>query len=102
MSNYVVYTIKGKDCFGEFEIQRRFNEFYTIRELLLSKWPGQYIPPIPEKSVSTGQDIVTERIRLLNIFCMKMIQIKHLYYSEEFQDIFLRSTNPDITKVTNL
>ncbi|CAD8181275.1 unnamed protein product [Paramecium octaurelia] len=98
ISNYVVYTIKGKDCFGEFEAQRRFNEFYTIRELLLAKWPGQYIPPIPEKSVSTGTEIIIERTRLLNIFCMKMMQIKHLYYSEEFYDIFLRSTSPDINK----
>ncbi|CAD8167674.1 unnamed protein product [Paramecium pentaurelia] len=98
ISTYYVYTIKGKDCFGEFETQRRFNEFYTIRELLLVKWPGQYIPPIPEKSVSTGSEIIIERTRLLNIFCMKMMQIKHLYYSEEFYDIFLRSTNPDLNK----
>ncbi|CAD8166047.1 unnamed protein product [Paramecium octaurelia] len=98
ISNYVVYTIKGKDCFGDFETQRRFNEFFTIRELLLAKWPGQYVPPIPEKSVSTGSEIIMERTRLLNIFCMKMMQIKHLYYSEEFYDIFLRSTNPDINK----
>ncbi|CAD8084704.1 unnamed protein product [Paramecium primaurelia] len=98
ISTYIVYTIKGKDCFGEFETCRRFNEFYTIRELLLAKWPGQYIPPIPEKSVSTGTEIIIERTRLLNIFCMKMMQIKHLYYSEEFYDIFLRSTNPDINK----
>ncbi|CAD8098308.1 unnamed protein product [Paramecium sonneborni] len=98
ISNYVVYTIKGKDCFGQFETQRRFNDFYMIRELLLAKWPGQYIPPIPEKSVNAGSDIILERTRLLNIFCMKMMQIKHLYYSEEFYDIFLRSTNQEISK----
>ncbi|CAD8098919.1 unnamed protein product [Paramecium sonneborni] len=98
LSNYIVYTIKGKDCFGQFETQRRFNEFFTIRELLLAKWPGQYVPPIPEKSVNAGSEIIVERIRLLNIFCMKIMQIKHLYYSEEFYEIFLRSTNPDINK----
>lgn len=49
MNKYLVYTIKGKDAFGPFEVQRRFNEFYILRETLLATWPGLYIPPIPEK-----------------------------------------------------
>ena len=35
MNKYLVYTVKGKDALGNFEVQRRFNEFYTLREALL-------------------------------------------------------------------
>lgn len=34
MSSYTVYCIKGQDKNGEFEVYRRYNEFYTIREVL--------------------------------------------------------------------
>lgn len=98
MSKYTVYTLKGKDALGEFEIQRRFNEFFTLREVLLAKWPGQYIPPIPDKQMNIDKEAIIERVRLLNIFVMKMTQIRHLYYSEEFATVFLRSLNPDIAK----
>ena len=50
----------------------------------MSTWPGLYIPPIPEKSVNPSGEELLERVRLLNIFVMKMAQIKYLYYSEEF------------------
>lgn len=72
MNKYLVYTIKGKDAFGPFEVQRRFNEFYILRETLLATWPGLYIPPIPEKSVNPSGEELLERVRLLNIFVMKM------------------------------
>ena len=35
LSKYTVYTIKGSDKLGEFEVQRRFNEFHALRELLI-------------------------------------------------------------------
>mgnify|MGYP001808056420 CR=1 FL=1 len=43
-----------------------------------------YIPPLPDKLVNPTGDQLLERVRLLNIFVMKMAQIKYLYYSEEF------------------
>lgn len=84
MNKFLVYTVKGKDALGNFEVQRRFNEFYTLRESLLQIWPGLYIPPLPDKLVNPTGDQLLERVRLLNIFVMKMAQIKYLYYSEEF------------------
>ena len=43
--------ISGMDRSGSFEIRRRFNDFYLLREGLLKKFPGIYIPPVPEKKV---------------------------------------------------
>jgi sorting nexin-1/2 len=49
MSKYVLYTIKGTDKDGPFEAFRRYSDFFHLREILLQRWPGCYIPPIPPK-----------------------------------------------------
>lgn len=47
--NYVVYTVKGSDSHGPFEVLRRFSEFYALKETLNARWPGCFVPPVPEK-----------------------------------------------------
>jgi len=47
MIKYVAYNVCGKDKKGEFNIFRRYNEFYELRKLLVQNWPGMLIPPIP-------------------------------------------------------
>ena len=48
---FTSYMISGTDKLGAFEIRRRFNDFFVLREGLRKKFPGCYIPPIPEKKV---------------------------------------------------
>ena len=45
----VKYTVIGQDSEGKFEIQRRYNEFLALNETLNARWPGCYVPAIPEK-----------------------------------------------------
>ena len=49
VQKYVVYNIKGFDKDGEFEVLRRYSNFYVLRNVLLKRWPGCFIPPLPEK-----------------------------------------------------
>lgn len=35
LSKFTVYTIKGSDKLGDLDIQRRYNEFHALRELLI-------------------------------------------------------------------
>ena len=49
VQKYVVYTIKGVDEDGAFETYRRFSNFHFLRECLVKRWPGCFIPPVPEK-----------------------------------------------------
>ena len=49
VQKYVVYTIKGIDKDGPFETYRRYSHFHNLREVLVKRWPGCFIPPIPEK-----------------------------------------------------
>jgi sorting nexin-1/2 len=44
---HFTYLITGNDNQGEFEIRRRYNDFYYLRESLKKQWPGIYIPPVP-------------------------------------------------------
>ena len=50
LSDYIQYKIKGRDQIGEFEVWRRFREFYDLHKYLSHLWPGCYIPPLPLKS----------------------------------------------------
>ena len=46
---FTTYHIQGGDNLGEFLIARRFKEFLLFREVLFSRYPGLYIPPMPSK-----------------------------------------------------
>jgi sorting nexin-1/2 len=48
---HIKYTIVGVDSDGEFTEVRRFKEFYSLRNILVQRWPGIYIPALPEKKI---------------------------------------------------
>jgi DNA-directed RNA polymerase subunit H (RpoH/RPB5) len=96
---FVIYAIRGSDKDGAYETFRRYSEFNTVRTIMVTRWPGCYVPPLPPKKKvgNMDQKFIEERRRFLDHFCKLVAEIPYLYYSEEFQ-IFLRSTNPDIDK----
>lgn len=47
IKSYIVYTIKLKN--RNDAILRRFSDFFLLREKLIIRWPGVYIPNIPPK-----------------------------------------------------
>jgi len=51
LSRHTVYNIKGYDKLGQFDVYRRFSEFYALKELLAVRWPGCFIPSIPAKEI---------------------------------------------------
>lgn len=90
-SKYVVYHITGSDKNGTIDVFRRFNEFYKMRLALVKRFPGCFIPSIPEKSISLIDDeVANKRMRYLDDFLKRVARLTHLYNSEEFQAL-LRS-----------
>lgn len=86
VSQHVVYTVKGEDKLGTFEVLRRFSDFDSLKVFLQKRWPSCYIPPIPDKK-SVGnmdQKFIEDRRSLLEGFVKKVTELKHLWYSEEF------------------
>ena len=53
---YTVYHIKGEDKNGAIEVYRRYNEFYKMRVALVKRYPGCFIPSIPDKAISIIDD----------------------------------------------
>jgi hypothetical protein len=56
---FYTYLISGSDDIGAFEIRRRYNDFFYLRESLVKIWPALYIPPIPEKKIAVSLLIYT-------------------------------------------
>lgn len=100
LNKYTVYLIRGEDKDGQIEVYRRFSEFYALREVLLQRWPGCFIPAVPDKKVIGKNDdmIKKNRERFLDSFVKKIASLPYLYYSQEFQ-VLLRSKEGNITEV---
>jgi hypothetical protein len=100
LTKYVLYAIRGSDRDGTFEIYRRFSDFAVLRKTMVKRWPGVYVPPIPEKKSMGNLDakFIEERRKQLEKFCLKVAELPHLFYADEFK-IFTRSGVLDLEKV---
>ena len=99
MSGHIKYTVSGVDQDGPFEEARRFSEFFALKEALTARWPGVYIPAIPEKKVMGNKDdkFVEERRALLERFMKELAKFDYLTSSREFK-VFARERG-DIEKI---
>lgn len=91
IGSHTQYKLKGKDHEGEFDFNRRYKEFYALRNLLTKNWPGFFIPAIPPK-VKIGKmedNIIQERCYLFNRFMKDVSEIPYLWESDEVK-VFLR------------
>jgi hypothetical protein len=92
VGSVIKYTVIGNDNEGRFEIQRRYNEFLALNNALNDRWPGCYVPAIPEKQLIGDKEdgFVEERRQLLERFIRECSKYKFLTESKEFK-IFSRS-----------
>ena len=84
------YTVSGVDSEGKFEVQRRYKEFDALYRVLIQRWPGCYIPAIPEKVLDNKDDTFVELRRgLLERFLRECSKYSWLVESQEMK-IFAR------------
>ena len=78
--NFVLYHIEGT-LLSEM-IDRRYSDFWTLREKLLDNWPCIYIPGLPPKKAigNLEEDFIHLRTRQLNHF------LKEINTFEEFDN----------------
>ena len=98
-AGHVRYTVAGIDSEGPFEESRRYKEFFAVRVTLAQRWPGIYIPAIPEKKLVGNNDdnFVEERRALLERFMKECGRLDYVTHSKEFR-IFARDRG-DIEKI---
>jgi sorting nexin-1/2 len=91
-SNNVIYTIKTLDSTGNYEFTRDYNEFISIRKILAKKWPGIYIPPLPNRSILSNiyLKFVKTYKKQTQYFLEYLSCYEFLYTTEELQ-CFLKS-----------
>tara|TARA_B110000285_G_C15068066_1_gene586298 strand:- start:810 stop:1157 length:348 start_codon:yes stop_codon:yes gene_type:complete len=90
--------VTGVDDEGDFSEIRRFREFYALADCLRIRWPGCYVPSIPEKKVANEkEEFVEERRSLLERFMKEIAKFDYIIYSKEFK-VFARGKG-EIDKV---
>ena len=91
MKTHVVYTVKGQDDISEYEAIRRYKDFFALRNILITRWPGCFVPAIPPKQATGNHDLIfiEQRRKALEEFLKQAADIKHIYESDEFQ-LFIR------------
>jgi hypothetical protein len=84
---HIVYKCRGADNQGTWEGERRYNNFFALREKMEQRWPGIPIPQLPPKKVlgSKGLKFINERRFYLERFLKKMATFPFLVNSAEFQ-----------------
>jgi sorting nexin-1/2 len=99
VGGHIRYTVSGLDIDGSFEESRRYKEFFALRTTLAQRWPGIYIPAIPEKKLVGNNDdgFLEERRHLLERFMKECGRLGYVTHSKEFK-IFARDKG-DIEKI---
>lgn len=85
ISEHHVYPVIGRDSHGEIECNRRFQHFYDFRTMLINRFPGLYIPPVPKKTTTGKKDeaVIRERRYFLDLFVKEVVSLKYLAMSRE-------------------
>ena len=89
----IKYTVEGVDDEGDFSVVRRYREFHALATVLKQRWPGCYVPAIPEKKFINGKDeqFVEERRTLLERFMKEIAKYDYIVFSKEFK-LFARGS----------
>ena len=79
---YTSYTLQGTRV--PEPLIRRYRDFDCLRNKLMERWPGIFIPNIPHKKKvgALEKEVVDMRIEMINRFLKKNSQIDYLYNSD--------------------
>ena len=101
IKSYVQYKVTGK--LVKEPIYRRFSDFYSLREKLVERWSGLYIPNLPPKLTmgNLEKKVIEMRTRVINDFCHKISKFNFILDSDELQ-IFLIRCNDVSKSISNL
>lgn len=96
LTSYTSYTLQGVRV--PEPLTRRYRDFASLRDKIIERWPGIYIPALPHKQVvgSNDKEVVDMRIEMINRFCEQLSQIGCIFNSEEVET-FIQNSN-DIQK----
>ena len=81
--NYISFTVETQPL--GWTVQRRYNDFDSLRKLLLKYYPFQLVAPLPNKkfgSKKLGKDYISKTMNVLNDFMNNIIKNESFKASE--------------------
>ena len=92
VKGFTFYTLKGSTV--PETLSRRYRDFDALRKKMVERWPGIFIPKLPNKKKvgNKGKKISVIRVEMLNRFLKKISKIKFLMESEEM-GLFLQNSS---------
>ena len=95
--DFVTYEVVGYDMKGDFQVRKRYSDFFLLRKTLRERWPGFYIPAIPPKKVigNLESDFIKNRLSHLDNFVKQLGQYTFLVDSFEFS-LFVRNSGQEL------
>ena len=91
--SHAEYVLKGSVITSD--INRRYSDFYLLREKIVARWPCIFIPELPPKKATGNleKEFLIQRMRLLNHFLDRLTEISDVFNAEEVQTFFLPGDN---------
>lgn len=82
---------QGFDFEGDFEVQKRYSDFFAFRKALQTRWPGVFIPSMPPKKVygNMNNAFLEDRKKGLEKFLKGVARYEFFVTSKEF-NLFIR------------
>ena len=92
VKGFTFYSLKGSKVSES--LSRRYRDFEALRKKMVERWPGIFIPKLPNKKKvgNKGKNISVIRVEMLNRFLKKISKVKYLLNSEEL-GLFLQNTS---------
>jgi sorting nexin-1/2 len=87
---------------SKLQITRKYSDFYALREALVRRWPGLFLPPVPEISyIGVNEKQISKNKQfLVNKFLNKILEKEFLASGEELK-IFLTTAENEVEKTLN-
>ena len=93
VKGFTFYSLKGTKV--PEVLSRRYRDFDALRKKMVERWPGIYIPKLPNKKKvvgNKGQKLSLIRAEMINRFLKKISKINYLMESDEM-GLFLQNTS---------
>ena len=92
--SYINFTITGKMI--KEKIIRKLSDFYSLRDKMIKRWPGIYIPSLPPRQTLGRKDkeMIEFQIKILNTFCEKVSRYDFLLNSDELKLFLVNISEP--------
>ncbi|CAK75248.1 unnamed protein product (macronuclear) [Paramecium tetraurelia] len=101
-ASYYIYIINTEPI--GWNVQRRYNDFVWLREVLNKMYPGRYIPPLPKKTVlKNDQELyLIKRMKFLEKFLQGLFQIELIRHDKWFYAFLSIKEEKDFKQIQKL